>query len=471
MLTAVLIATGAYAVTNFLIGFWKLRSTDFASYVSSRSSMGGGVIGLSIVGTAVGGGMFFAVSQMGYEAGLAVLALPVSYLLGYLLLLRAVPRIRKYLSQAGGHTLYDVVEFRFKRTGSGARGYLALLALVTLGMYGFMLAGQFAVLAVFYMDILDVSRATAWGLSLGVVAGTTLAYSVVGGIKKDVATDIFQMAVTGIGLVLICAYSGRILVTDYGQLPKSYFNLTGYGVLFPIGILLFFSPAFLGRYDYWQRIIAARDDASAKRGLWLSFPLIGFAYIVFCVLGLFVRAVAPDIQPSQAGLWGLRTLLPGWAFLAAILAIYGAVMSTADTLLNVAGVSAYRLLSPVLPLGMKRGSLLGVRLTTLGVGFSASLMVILAPDIVDLIVGGFSSLVILVPSLVVVLFFQRPNSRCGALSLGLGYLVFILLFAFAADLRKYAFMGGFVVAMVPVLVSLLVRLVKRQTIIERLSAG
>jgi len=82
-------------------------------------------------------------------------------------------------------------------------------------------------------------------------------------------------------------------------------------------------------------------------------------------------------------------------------------------------------------------------------------MVMLAPDTVDLIVGGFSSLAILAPSIAFVVFSTKPSARASCLSLGLGYALFVYLFVSQPLLQKYAFIPGVIVACLTAIPSLL----------------
>lgn len=453
MTNSVIITTFIYLAINLVIGFWRFRSISYESFVSARNQFGSTVLCLSIAGTAIGGGMFFAVSQMGYEAGIAVLSLPLSYVIGYLLLLKSTPRIKDYLRKANGHTLYDIILYRLDQRDPATKVYATMVAAVNFGMYFFMLAGQFTILATFYKFVLGISDYFAWILSLGVVAGSTFIYSIVGGIKKDIATDVFQVIVVVIGLLITFFYLARIPISEYQDVPSSHFNMTGYGIIFPIGVLLFYSPAFIGRYDYWQRIIAAQTEGKAKKALWCSVPIIFVAYIVFCMLGMYARSHAPSIDTQYSGIWSLKDMLPKLPFMVVILSFYAAIMSSADTLLNVSSVSLHNIITN---LSGRRGNKLSsnlwsMRLIAALVGVSASSIVMRTPDIVDLIVGGFSSLVILSPGLAVLLFSRKPSSMVVSLSLGLGYSVFVFIFVTIPGLRKYAFIAGVLCACLPII--------------------
>lgn len=462
MTGGVILVTLLYVALSLAVGVWKLRSKDYGDFVAGRNSINKYAVSLSITGTVIGGGMFFAVAQMGYEAGIAVLVLPISYLLGYLLLSVAVPAIKNSLRTADVYTLFDVVRLRMKDTGRLANSYLFLLCLVTFGMYFFMLSAQFRIIADFYIGVLGLSSTYAWFLSLVVIGGTTLIYSVVGGIRKDIATDVFQMVIVLAGLVTLVVFMLTDAQVSFEGLPTNFYNFTGYGVLFPIGVILFFSPAFVGRFDYWQRVIAARTSREAKFSLWFSIPLICFAYVVCCLIGMGARTLAPDIESSQAAVWFISNVLPSGVSAVVILAFYAALMSTSDTLLNVSAVSltsVFELLAPNRASSLR--TLRCIRVMTLVIGLGASLTILLATDAVDLIIGGFSSIVIITPGLLVILLSRKPSAVLVTLSLSLGYASFLAVFISLESLRKYAFMVGFLVAVVPIAVGLLVSLFRR----------
>lgn len=400
MHTEILITTVLYLALSLIVGFWKLRAKDYSSFVASPGAISKYAVSLSICGTVIGGGMFFTVAQMGNEAGLAVLALPISYIIGYALLAWLVPQLREMVTETEASTLYDVVVQRLNVERNWGQRYAIALSSITFFLYLFMLAAQFTIVANFYMDILNISETTAWFLSLVVVGGTTLIYSVAGGIKKDIATDVFQVIIVMAGIFLLAFYlctSETVVLTNA---PDVYYTFSGYGAAFPIAVIVF-SPAYVGRFDYWQRMIAAKSSKDAKSALWMSIPLIVVSYIVFCLVGVATKSMAPDIPSSDAALWFIQNMLPQKVSLLVTLAFYAALMSTSDTLLNVSSVS---LASTVK--GCVRSqegffnSILFVRLLTVVVATVASLAVLFAADTVDLIIGGFSSLVILSPGLI-----------------------------------------------------------------------
>jgi SSS family solute:Na+ symporter len=280
-----------------------------------------------------------------------------------------------------------------------------------------------------------------------VIGGTTLLYSVAGGIRKDIATDVFQVVIVFVGLVVLglAMICGRGL--SFTNVPASHFTFTGYGVFFPIGVLLFFSPSFVGRYDFWQRIIAAKSTSEARFALWLSLPMIIAAYIVCCLIGICARSMSPSTDSAHAAIWFMREALPGGLSLVVTLAFYAALMATSDTLLGVSAVSFSSIAQTVLSSHRKSlRTVTFIRCVTVLVGVGASATVLLAADTVDLIIGGFSSLVILTPGLLFVLLNRAPSALVACASLFFGYGSFLTAFLLVPPYRKYAFILGFLIA-------------------------
>jgi len=447
MAVGVLIVTICYVLASVTIGVWKLRGKDYADFVACPGKINKYAISLSICGTVIGGGLFFTIAQMGHEAGLAVLALPASYIIGYVLLGKTIPKIRQVMTNPDVNTLYDVIDAKLSEQVNWAKKYRLLLSVVTFGMYYFMLSAQFTIVANFYVNVLSVPVTTAWILSLAVIGGTTLAYSVAGGLRKDIATDVFQVIVVLAGIIILAVYLIFGEGVTFSNVPRTHFAFTGYGVAFPIAVLLFFSPAFVGRFDYWQRVIAAKSSSEARFSLWFTVPIIVFAYIVCCLVGIASRSMAPETEAAEAAVWFIRNVLPPGVSLVVTLSFYAALMSTSDTLLNVSSVSFSSILQS---LSRRDASfyhrLSIIRLVTVAVGITASITVLLAADTIDLIIGGFSSLVILAPGLLYTLFKDRPDARVPFVSLAFGYLGFVAVFVAFPALRKYAFIFGFLLA-------------------------
>jgi Na+/proline symporter len=465
MIVILAITTIIFIAINIIIGIYRKAGTNFSTFVSFKGQASNISIMLSIIGTVIGGGMFFTIGEMGFQAGVAPLAIALSYIIGFGLLSMIIPKIKLIAGKDGVDTFYDVVSDKLENKNHAKR-YQASLAIITCLMYFFMLSGQFLILGSFYAYFLNIELRYIILLTVIIVAGGTLIYSILGGLKKDIATDIFQTITvfTAIAIVIVFIFLNKSW-EDLASLPNQYFNGTGYGIAFPVGVLVFFSPAFIGRYDFWQRIISAKDSKAAKKSLWMSIIPIMLAYCVFVFLGMYAKAnAAGDNIANVSVLWSIESILPTWAFAIVGIGLYGAVMSTADTLLNVSSVSLWKFVGMFGPIKLtQKNKLLSIRVMSLFVGIIACLLILVVPDIVILIVGAFSSLAIITPTVLYVLFSKKPSGIVATYSLVVPYVIFIVLFIAVPQLRLYAFTLGVVLSLILLSILSLTRRIRIKT--------
>lgn len=174
----------------------------------------------------------------------------------------------------------------------------------------------------------------AW---IGAVVGTLvmLTYTVMGGLKAEVWTDVLQFG------ILIPAFLAMLLfywiklggtATLVTQLPQ-HFDLFRPGSSTIWGWLLSIGPGVTLATYTWQRILAAKDERTARAGAFYSYGFATFYYMVPFLLGICAAAAFPGLKdPQQAVpqlILGLHPVAAG-IMLAAFLAV---LMSSADSIL------------------------------------------------------------------------------------------------------------------------------------------
>lgn len=254
----------AYLIISFLIGLWKCKGVGLTDFVASKNSFGFWAIFLSLVGIIVGGGMFFAVGQIGYEVGVLGYILGFLYIIAFSLMGFLIPRIRNFFKDKNYLTLIDLVDGKYK-----SKKTTFAFAIVSFFIYFFVLAGQFLVLGTFLNFFAGIQLTYAILTIAMIVAGLNIIiYSVVGGIRKDIVTDVFQMIIVFLGsLFLISLLLKPAIWISIATLPTIYFTGLGYGAVFLIAAVLFFIPLLLVRLDFWQRVLAAKNEAVAKKSI------------------------------------------------------------------------------------------------------------------------------------------------------------------------------------------------------------
>ena len=181
-------------------------------------------------------------------------------------------------------------------------------------------------------------------LFIWIIIGTLIVsiYSIYGGFRGVVYSDLIQFGTMIIGVFLVILFS----LNSYGglnflkaNLPATHFELTGTQNISQTLLWGFIALGTLVNPGFHQRVYAANNNKTAKIGIliatliWLCFDL--------CTTfgGMYARAVLPNIDPNSAYLTYAMQLLPSGLkgfFLAAILAT---ILSTLDSFLFIAGTT------------------------------------------------------------------------------------------------------------------------------------
>jgi SSS family solute:Na+ symporter len=98
-----------------------------------------------------------------------------------------------------------------------------------------------------------------------------------------------------------------------------------------IGFLVIGVFGIMVQPDLWQRMFAARDVTTMKRGLTYGAFILPLLALVLAVIGLVTKQLLPNIAPASALVSGFSTLLPlGLKELGMVL-LYAVCLSSSDT--------------------------------------------------------------------------------------------------------------------------------------------
>jgi solute:Na+ symporter, SSS family len=205
-----------------------------------------------------------------------------------------------------------------------------------------------------FFNVLPIAYAISLGLFLQILFGGNLIvmmsigigvvviYSLFGGFRAVVFSDIIQFFVMCSGVVLVLVFSiGQFGGLSFLQanLPDSYFTLTGGETLATTFVWGFIALSTLVDPNFYQRVFAAKSPEVAKKGIIIS-TAIWFCFDICTTAGaMSAKATIPDADPGQAYLiYGLQILPPGLRgfVLAGILAT---ILSTLDSYLFIAGTT------------------------------------------------------------------------------------------------------------------------------------
>jgi len=294
----------------------------------------------------------------------------------------------------------------------------------------------------------------AMGLTVGsvpVVIVSALAvflYVSLAGFRAVVSSDIIQLSLTAVifvvGLILVFLHG----TPEFRSVAPVYWNpfLSKEMTSTFVWLAVFIFPTLLLRLDHWQRIVAAESDRTAFRAYVTAGGLLAL------VFGVLLWVGAGSIG-GESPFFLYREYLLGeggwWREIAYGLALCGflaAIVSSADTILN----SAASAISQAFRGWGLRGS---ERISTLiGISFAltglSTVLAIAKPDVVTLITEGFKAMTILLPAVAAAILLRNPHRIAAGASVVGGFVAYILVVVMWGRAQQWAYVVGFVVALV-----------------------
>lgn len=387
------------------IGVYFFRKNESRDdyYVGGRS-ISAGYISLSMVATDVGGGFSIGLGGLGFAMGLSGSWLLFTGLAGaWLSAVLIVPHVKKLDVQHGLLTYPDFLRLSYGK-------HVAIVAALISGI-GYLAFTSAQVLAGAKLAAGTVFVGITWAdplkLSLYVMAGVILIYTVMGGIKAVIYTDTLQWIILLGGLSLFglpFAYreiGGWTAMSE--ALPKEFFRLDNVSWVQIVNWFVTIIPIWFVAMTLYQRIYASRNVRDAKRAFFmaglLEYPIMAF---LGASLGMMARVAFPEAEAEMAMPMLLGEVLPIGIAGIVIAAYFSAIMSTADSCLI---ASSANWVNDIMgQLGVKLSTRGFIRLSqgvTLVVGVLALLLAGAFDTVLDLILHAYAFMVsgLLVPTL------------------------------------------------------------------------
>ena len=339
-----------YIVAILLVGLWAAKKVKNSEdwYVGGRS-MGPWITALAHGSSSLGGGMYIAGPQYGWEAGASALWAAPGDVFGPLLNFGFIARrMRRYTEKSNALT---IPEFFGHRYYSNFVRYLSVIILI-IAMLISLLVEYMA------MGVL-ISCITGWSYNISLVLGciVILIYTGAGGYLSVAYTDFVQSILMVIGLLIlipVCIHSvGGLTGMNHGlaHVAKGFETLWGANYelkgapLMIAGIALVYFIGYMGQPHLIIKTVAIKDEKSIR-----LVPLIGACFGFVLAFGVYIIGMCGRITfPSAKMLPGgsaeyvmpmlCLTKLPAPVAGLILAGAAAAVMSTASALLLVIGSS------------------------------------------------------------------------------------------------------------------------------------
>jgi Na+/proline symporter len=299
------------------------------NYLTANRNVGLFSLTTSLVASALGAWILFGPASAATWGGIGAV---IGYALGtafpMIFLIYLGKKIRKEFPKGS-----SLIEFMRKKFG---KSLFKLILLMT----------------IFYMFIFLCAEVTAVAVLINFISGTelwitaiivllaTLTYTLYGGLRASIFTDNIQMIVIGILLLIsvtyIISFTGSDFSFAYIEQKNPQLLSRSYSPNYTAGLTFFIAVAATNLFHQgnWQRVYAAKDYQTLKKGLIIAFLII--VPIVF-FMG-FAGMVSFSIDSSSRPDLGFFTLLlrDQTEILSLIIVTLGLALtiSTVDTLVN-----------------------------------------------------------------------------------------------------------------------------------------
>tara|TARA_R110002096_G_scaffold132768_2_gene283176 strand:- start:15440 stop:17074 length:1635 start_codon:yes stop_codon:yes gene_type:complete len=297
-----LIVIASYFVLVFAIAFFMVRKGKKNSGASENYFLGGRnlgwfAIGASLFASNIGSEHLIGLAGAGAAGDFA--AGQFEILAAFMLLLLGWVFVPFYL-KSGVFTMPEFLEKRYDKWSRGYLSWVSIIAYILTKISVTIAAG-----GIVFTSLLGISF---WTGAIIIVVATGI-YTVFGGLKAVVYTDLMQMFVLVGGSIALCYYGFQALDGGWTELNQrvdnSYFNLWRpfKDPDFPWTGIIFGAP-ILGVW-YWctdqfivQRVLAAKNLSHARKGTIFAGYLKMLPLFIFMVPGVLAYALSTGPDPA-----------------------------------------------------------------------------------------------------------------------------------------------------------------------------
>lgn len=436
----------SYLVILLLVGILqrsRLKGFKSFSRVGSKFQVSKLVLVATIFASSIGGGTTFGIAEKAFAGNIAYsyglfLAIPIDILIAVYI----IPRIIKHY---GAETVGDIMHVYYGNTGRYITGLSAIL--VSIGL----IAAQISVSGRIFEYILQIDY--IWGVIISYAI--IVIYTTIGGLRSVLFANQLQFFAILLAIPVISIFGlYQIGFDNFINTIPSYkisFSENPDLVSMTIAATLGFTvmnlfPTFI------QRALINKDHQATSKAIYIKSVIYAFFLIFVTINGLIAFIKYPEVKASLALPYLIDHMIPAGIQGLVVVGLLAAVMSTADSDLNITSVTIVKdFLSPIFNIKNQTRMLIIARIVNVAIGSLAIIIALSFSQVVDLVIfiAGFWGPIVIVP-LIMALFGKVITHIGMAISCAAGATSFIMWEQFFA--QDYSFKGVFIGTMVNLIV-------------------
>jgi SSS family solute:Na+ symporter len=309
---------------------------DSEDYFLAGRNLSWWVIGLSLVASNISSEHFIGQAGQGFRDGIGLAIASWEWIAVFTLVITALFLLPKFL-QLGIYTMPQYLEHRYDRRCRTFMSVCMLIFYVGVTIATVLYAGALALETIFELPLIY----GIWGV--GIVAGL---YTYYGGLKAVVWSDVIQ----GIALLLggaVVTYLGFSELGGVGEFIKLSENKLH--TVMPLDhpelpwLAVFFGGMWIPNLFYWgmnlfimQRTLGAKSLEEGQKGILFGATLKLIIPFIVIFPGIIAYELYGNeiVNPDEAFPMLIKNLLPAGMAGGMLAALFGATLSTLDSLLN-----------------------------------------------------------------------------------------------------------------------------------------
>jgi len=403
-----------FAIMGFFIFYKKLFAKNMKEFATTATGVGIFAAFASLTGSYIGPGYTMGLATQGFLHGIVYFFIFLGFSLQTFLVGNYLgPKLNHYKHAL---TLGDVVGEHYGKTSQILTGVLSFIYCVGIAGVVTKAAGSIG----------NIMTGIDEWICILFAAGIVLIYTMRGGMKVVIGTDIIQFSIIVIGIIVAFIGTLSLLHSEtIVSLPEHSLTMKGnFSLLTIIGLFIGFLFGETLVPPYAARALITKEASQTRKAFIYSsiFSVLWFGIVI--TIGIIGKMTIPNSDASQIFLNVMMKALPMGLLGLVFAAIISTIMSTQDSYLNSAAVSFTR--DIWLPLNSKKEisdsqQLNITKLLTLIVAIFGIVFAIIIPGLIEgiLIVYTFWAPTIIIPVIAALLFdIKHPSAAVWAISAG-----------------------------------------------------
>jgi len=316
-------------IFTFLGLIYSKKYQGLNNYLTANRNIGFFSLSTSLVASALGAWILFGPASAATWGGIGAVT---GYALGtafpMIFLIYLGKKIRSEFPN--GSTL---IEFLRKRFG---KSLFKLILLMTIFYMFVFLCAEVTALSI----LINYISGTSLWITASIILIATLTYTLYGGLRASIFTDIVQsiiiLVLFLISVIYLTSFTGDQFSFEFVAQKNSHLLSSSYVPNYTAGLTFFIAVAATNLFHQgnWQRVYAAKNNEILKKSLLISFIAIVPIVLFMGFSGLVAVSVDSNVIPDL-GFFSLL-LKEQSKFLSIIIIILGLslTISTVDTLVN-----------------------------------------------------------------------------------------------------------------------------------------